>query len=212
MGNVRVINTKLDRDKFQVIFEVGPKKEKRYTHMRIFITGVSCIGTTTIGAKLSALQDYAFFDLDEEIERFFETSIERLQNRFLTMYSFRQEAAKALKHLLSRRENEDCVIALPPSGLMDNYWRVVKKAGGKIIALKDEPENILERITFYDIDSRLIEKHLTEKEKKLYLKEIKEDISYFRRTYKRADIIVDIKGLGSDESARKVKEALENIP
>jgi hypothetical protein len=39
-------------------------------------------------------------------------------------------------------------------------------------------ENILERITFYDIDSRRIDKHLTGKERILYLKEIKADISY----------------------------------
>jgi shikimate kinase len=39
------------------------------------------------------------------------------------------------------------------------------------------PENLLERIRFYDIDSRPIEKKLTANEKKLSLKEIKEDIT-----------------------------------
>jgi shikimate kinase len=94
---------------------------------------------------------------------------------------------------------------------MDNYWRIVKKAGGMIVVLKDKPENILQRITFYDIDSRPIEKHLTKKEKLLYLKEIKKDITYFRRTYARADLTVDITGLGPDESAKKIKHALGAI-
>jgi len=179
--------------------------------MRVFISGVGCIGKTTIGAKLATLLSYTFFDLDEEIEKYFLTSIERLQNKFLTMYSFRQEASKALKHILSKKESESCVIALPPSGLMDNYWRIVKKANGKIIVLIDSPENILQRITFYDIDSLLIEKHLIDKEKRLYLKEIKKDITYFKRTYSRADITVDISGLGPDRSAQKVKKALESI-
>ena len=161
--------------------------------MRIFLTGVSCVGKTTIGVKLAALMNCPFFDLDMEIENYFGTSIERLQNKFLTMYSFRQEASKALKHLLSKETSEHCVIALPPSGLRDNYWRVVKKAKGIILVLTDSPENILDRTTFYDIDSRLIEKHLTDKEKRLYLKEIKKDITYFRRFYSRADITVDIK-------------------
>ena len=33
------------------------------------------------------------------------------------------------------------------------------------VAVHDTPENILERITFYDIDSRRINKHLTEEER-----------------------------------------------
>jgi len=179
--------------------------------MRIFLTGVGCVGKTTIGKKLAALLDYPFFDLDEEIETFFETSIERLQDKFLTVYSFRQEASKALKHLLAREDSRDSVIALPPSGLMDNYWRVVKKEQGTTIALKDDPGNILERITFYDKDSRLIEKHLTTKEKRLYLREIKKDITYFGRTYKRANTTVEITGLDADQAAVKVKDVVFSL-
>jgi shikimate kinase len=38
--------------------------------MRVFLTGVSCVGKTTIGARLAQITDRAFFDLDVEIERF----------------------------------------------------------------------------------------------------------------------------------------------
>ena len=125
------------------------------------------------------------------------------------MYSFRQEASKALKYLFKRENSGDSVIALPPSGLMDNYWRVVKRENGTIVVLTDDAANILKRITFYDRDSQRIEKHLTEKEKRLYLKEIKKDITYFNRTYKRADISVHISGLGPEKAAKKVKEMLD---
>ena len=64
--------------------------------VRVFLTGVSCVGRTTIGRRLSELLGVGFFDLDEEIEKFFGTSIERLQNRFITMHSFREEAGKAV--------------------------------------------------------------------------------------------------------------------
>jgi shikimate kinase len=152
-----------------------------------------------------------FFDLDNEIESFFETSIERLQNRFLTIHSYRDEAAKALVHLLNRPESRDCVIALPPSGLMGGYLRAIKKANGITAVVTDKPENILKRIRFYDIDSRPIEKKLTPNEKKLYLKEIKKDITYFRTSYQRANLQVDIFGLNQDQAARKVKEAVEEF-
>jgi shikimate kinase len=176
--------------------------------MRVFLTGVSCVGKTTIGAKLAALLEYAFLDLDTEIESYFGTSIERLQRQYLTTYSFRKEASKALKHVLSRKDSQDCVIVLPPSGLMDSYWRVVKSAEGTIVVIRDEPENILNRIIFYDIDSRPIHKDLTEKERRLHLREINKDIAYFGRTYRRAHITVDIAGLAPDDAARKLKEVV----
>ena len=180
--------------------------------MRIFLTGVACVGKTTIGAELAARLGLAFFDFDKEIEKFFGKPLPRLQSQFLTMYSYRKKAAETLIDLLGRRESRDCVIALPPSGLMDNYWRVVKKAEGTIVALTDAPENILKRITFYDDDSNLIERNLSEDEKRLYLKEIKKDMTYFRRTYQRAHIMVDISGLGVHESAGRIEEALKSIP
>jgi shikimate kinase len=179
--------------------------------MRLFLTGVGCVGKTTIGQKMAELLGVRFFDLDNEIESFFETSIERLQDRFLTIHSFRNEAAKALVHLLSRPESRDCVIALPPSGLMGGYLRATKKAEGTTVVVTDEPENILARIRFYDKDSRPIEKKLTPKEKKLYLREIKKDITYFRTSYQRATLQVDISALNADQAARKVKEAIEEL-
>ncbi|MEJ2326021.1 MAG: shikimate kinase, partial [Chromatiaceae bacterium] len=169
----------------------------------------SCVGKTTIGRRLSELLDLGFFDLDEEIESFFGTSIERLQSRFITMHSFREEAAKALARLLARPVSRECVIALPPSGLMGGYLRVLKKSPGIRVVLRDLPERILERLMFYDVDSRPIEKSLTAAEKRIYLREIKKDITYFRNSYERADLQVDISGLDVLEAAQRVKLALE---
>jgi shikimate kinase len=180
--------------------------------MRIFLTGVACVGKTTIGVKLAGLLDYRFFDLDHEIEDFFGISIERLQNRHLTLYSFRAEASRALTHLLAREGSADLVVALPPSGLMGGYWRVVKNmASTTIVVLQDTPENILKRITFYDIDSHRIHKKLTAPERPLYLREIKSDITYFRRSYQRAHIAMDIAGLTPDEASLRIKDILMRV-
>ncbi len=179
--------------------------------MRVFLTGVGCVGKSTIGEEVARLLEVRFYDLDEEIERFFGTSIERLQSRFLTVESFRNEAAKALSDLMNRPESRDSVVALSPSGLMGGYLRAVRKAVGIVIALHDKPENILQRITFYDVNSKLVEKVLTAEEKRLYLREIKKDITYFGKTYQRADAQVDISGLGVEEAARKVRETVEEI-
>ena len=41
---------------------------------------------------------------------------------------------------------------------MGGYLRAIKKANGIIAVVTDKAENILERIRFYDTDSRPIEK------------------------------------------------------
>jgi shikimate kinase len=177
--------------------------------MRIFLAGVACVGKTTIGARLANLLGCRFFDLDLEVERFYETSIERLQSRYLTSHSFRLAASRALTHLLSQVESSNWVIALPPSGLMGSYWRVVKKTqSATIVALKDVPENILKRITFYDIDSCQIERTLTEREKGLYLRRIRGDITYFSRSFQKAHMSVDITGCNPEEASRRVESEL----
>lgn len=175
--------------------------------MRVSLVGVSCVGTTTIGRILADRRGWPFFDLDEEIERHFGLSIERLQARFLTRYDYRKDCAVVLERIAAA--NPDCVIALPPSGLRDAFLRVVRRMPGVTVAVHDTPENILERITFYDIDSRPIDKHLTGEERILYLKEIKADIAYFKRSYARADLQVTITGLDPEASAAAIDARLE---
>ena len=92
---------------------------------------------------------------------------------------------------------------------MGGYLRAIKKSTGITVALNDKPENILERITFYDIDSNLIEKDLTAEEKRLSLREIKKDITYFRKTYECAHLRIDILDLDPKQAARRVKEAVD---
>jgi shikimate kinase len=155
--------------------------------------------------------DASFFDLDIEIEKFFGESIERLQKRFLTICSFRLEASKALIHLLTQPESLHAVIALPPSGLLAGYLNTVKKANGIVVAVDDTPESILERIVFYDIDSKPMTKSLSQNEKQWYLKDIKKDITYFGKSYKRAHLRVDIAGMDANEATLAIKDRVDGF-
>ncbi len=177
--------------------------------MQIFITGVGCVGKSTIGAIVAELLGIQFFDLDLEVEAFFKTSIERLQQRCFNMLEFREEAAKALADLLNRPESAESVIALSPAGLMGGYLKVLKKNNGIKVVITDKPENILERIRFYDIDSHPIEKELTLEERKYYLRDLKSDMTYFGKSYKRANLQVDISGLDPVQAAHKIIESVK---
>jgi shikimate kinase len=177
--------------------------------MRIFLAGVSCVGKTAIGARLAGLLQFGFFDLDIETERFFGMSIERLRNRHLSSHGFHLARSQALKHVLSREDSYNCVIALPPSGLLGALWKVVSKAqDATTVVLRDTPENIVRRITFYDVESRPMQRDLTDHEKRHYIREIKRDIAYFNRSFCRADLDVDISGRSLDDASRRVWRAL----
>ncbi len=70
---------------------------------------------------------------------------------------------------------------------------------------------LAKRITFYDIDSHPIEKQLTQIEKLLYLKEIEKNISYYRKSYDRAHLRIDISGLSAVEAAKKLHQSLNRF-
>jgi shikimate kinase len=163
--------------------------------MRIFLAGVSCVGKTTVGAHLAALRGVPFFDLDTEVEQFFQRPIARIQGECITMESYRRRASEVLAALLAQEHSLDGVIALPPSGLMGSYRRIVKTAKGIVVVLTDTPENIVERIAFYDQDSRPVHKVLSSSEKRWYVSDIRKDIAYFGRSYKKADVVVEVAGL-----------------
>lgn len=177
--------------------------------LNVFLIGVACVGKTAVGAELAALLKVPFHDLDRIVERFFGRPLAQLQHEFLTTHSYRRTAVQALTDLLQRIDGQDWVIALPPSGLMYPFGREVRKSGGWVVVLQADPQDILERITFYDDDSNLVEKSLCEREKRLYLREIKKDITYYKRIYRSAHMTVDISGLNVRESAAAVKETLD---
>ncbi len=178
--------------------------------LNVFLTGVACVGKTTIGDELAALLYIPFHNLDTVVEEYFGKPLARIQYEFLTSHSYRRAAVEALTDLLRRIHGQDWVIALPPSGLMYPFGREVMKSGGWVVVLRADPEDILARITFYDDDSNLIKKRLSERQKRLQLREIKKDVTYFKRSYLSAHMTVDISGLDVRESAVAVKEGLEH--
>jgi shikimate kinase len=87
----------------------------------------------------------------------------------------------------------------------------VKRTEATIVAIHDNSENILKRINFFDVDSRPIEKTLTDTERQMHLREIKADFSYFRTSYRKATMTVDISGLNIEGAARKIKAEVEAL-
>ncbi len=176
--------------------------------MEILLSGVACVGKSSVGKRLAEDIGYVFFDLDVEIEKYYKSSISRLKSDIIGEYSWRLKAAPVLKKILDENKLKDIVIALPPSGLRDAYLRVIRKSSALVVVLTDTPKNILNRVTFYDVHSKPITKVLDDKAKKYLLSEIKKDINYYKRSYSRAHFQIDISGLNVIQAASKLKELL----
>lgn len=176
--------------------------------MIILLIGVACVGKSSVGKKLAEDIGFTFFDLDLEIEKYYGDSISRLKAKALTPYSWRLEGKVVLDRILNRNKHGNIVVALPPSGLRDAYYRVIKKFLTAVIVLHDAPENILKRVVFFDDDSRPIDVILDDHDKKYVLSEIKKDMTYYKRSYARARYHVDITGLDVAQTAAKISELL----
>jgi shikimate kinase len=176
--------------------------------MKIILVGVSCVGKSTVGKMLADKVGYKFFDFDFEIEKYFNKPISILKRKFITEHSFREKASIVLIKIL--KENDDnFIISMVPSGLMDYYWKIIKKHDSLVtIALKDKAKNILKRIRFFDDYSNPIEIEITKENEKHYLKEISLDIEYFGRTYKKAKIQKNIDGKSASQVVDELKDLL----
>ncbi len=177
--------------------------------MKIMIVGVSCVGKSTVGKLLADRLGYRFFDFDFEVEAFFDSHITFLKRKYLTERIYRENASVVLAKIL-RENSDDFVIAMPPSGLMDSYWRIIRKDNQLItVALKDKARNILKRLTFYDDYSRLMEEPVvTKKNEKRYRHDIALDNEYFGVSYRKAKIHLSVEGKTAQQAADELKEML----
>ena len=175
--------------------------------MKICLAGVSCVGKTAIGARLAERLACPFHDLDREIETQFGKPLAQLKRQARTGQSFRKRFASVVLSKLLEADG-GFVMALPPSGLMESLHAILKGGNCVVIVLEDSAENILSRITFYDDDSCPITKALTDHERACYLREIKADMKYFGRSFRKADMAVSIAGLDVEGSAAKLEHLL----
>ncbi len=177
--------------------------------MRIYIVGVACVGKSTIGELLAEKLNYKFVDFDWEVERRMEEHITQIKNRHLNGDGYRDEVKHILEDLLSENK-DDIVIAMPPSGLFRQYDDILKSHPDVItIALKDKAKHILDRTTFYDDDSVQIFNVVNDKNRHLYYKDIVEDIEFFGKSYKKADIKYFLNGRNVDASVEGLLKELE---
>ncbi|MBR0417775.1 MAG: deoxynucleoside kinase [Erysipelotrichaceae bacterium] len=156
--------------------------------MKILLFGVSNVGKTTVGKLLADRLGFRFYDLDEEVKRYMNMTLEE----FVHTGSLRWRDGKrgrVIKKLI--RKKEDMVFAVSPVSYTESFKMQIESGEDLLlIELYDTPENIFDRLVFSDENDNIYkDDEYKNKRRNYYLKEIQEDLNWYGRVY--ADLGVE---------------------
>lgn len=153
--------------------------------MVILLFGISNVGKTLTGEKLAGRLGYSFRDLDEEIKRRLNTTLEG----FMRSYPYTYERCKIKGRILSDSVgecNDDIVIAVSPIYYARNFNPLLDLEQVIAIELQDTEEHIFQRLVFSDSEDNMYKDDIYKNlHKGHYIKEIHGDIVYARRLFKK---------------------------
>lgn len=149
--------------------------------MIILLFGVSNVGKTTTGKNLAKSLGYTFYDLDEEVKKYYNTTLEK----FIHMEGLCERDKKRGQVLKSIMANSlDKVLAVSPIYYSSNFNKYLLREDVLAIELQDSPDHIFSRLIFSDQNDELYKdddyKNL---HKKLYISDIKKDITRHKRSF-----------------------------
>lgn len=115
--------------------------------MKILLFGVSNVGKSTVGKLLAERLGFDFFDLDEEIKRRMEMSLEEFVNTENLRWRD-QKRGSIIKKIV--KLEEEIVLAVTPISYAENFKTRIIADDILLIELYDTPENIFSRLVFSD--------------------------------------------------------------
>lgn len=166
-------------------------------------------GKSTIGPILSNVLGWNYYDLDEEIVKDKNKTIDEIFNDY-GEEAFRQMESEKLKELSIKANS---VIALGGGTIINDANLAFVKNNGKLIFLKSSPEVIYSRIKT-KLDRPLFKDLVLEnKPREAFIKRINDILAKRNKYYNSADIIIetDNKNIGPtiDIIAKKILKMLD---
>lgn len=105
---------------------------------------------------------------------------------------------------------DNVVIAVSPIFYEEFFDDVISQYNVLTIELRDSPENILERLVYADENDEIHPLVIkTKAERNYYLKDIKEDIKYYQRVYKKIENKFDMQGEKPEEVTKRLLEYIK---
>ncbi|MDR1620559.1 MAG: hypothetical protein LBS18_07860, partial [Clostridiales bacterium] len=150
----------------------------------LLLFGVTNVGKTVTGALLAHRLGYDFYDLDEEIKKHCNTTLED----FVSTGTLRERdtiRCNLLHSLIARKG--DKVIAVTPLSHIQMIQPLLSSPDIFSIELLDSAENIFDRLVFSDENDTIYkDDDYKNAHREYYLSEINEDLEWYGSVY--ADI------------------------
>ena len=178
--------------------------------MKILLFGITNVGKSTIGIELSKELKYNYDDLDEEIKRRYK-KIDKFREEFPNEYNRHKKRGEILLDIINRYE-DNVVIAVSPIFYEEFFISALNQPNVVTIELKDEPENILKRLVYADEEDNIYPLIIeTKAEMNYYLNDIKADIRYYKKVYKKIENKFDMQGDTIKEVTKRLIEYIKTI-
>ena len=113
----------------------------------ILLFGISNVGKTTTGELLAESLGYKFYDIDVEIKKYYQITLEEFVHTG-TIEARDKKRGKIIGSLLRNKSNK--VIAITPMSYPENFNSYLSKDNVFAIELQDTVENIFDRLVFSD--------------------------------------------------------------
>lgn len=179
--------------------------------MVILLFGISNVGKTVTGEKLAKKLNYSFYDLDEEIKKRLQTTLEKFMQDYPYQHGRYQLKGKVLRDIII--ENKDnMVIAVSPIYYARNFNSLIDLEQVIAIELQDSEAHIFERMVFSD-ENDIVYKDDAYKEqhKDYYIKDIHKDIIYTRKCFKKIKNKYFINNRSVDQVADELMVIIQDI-
>lgn len=155
--------------------------------MNILLLGISNVGKTTIGKIVADKLRYDFYDLDEEIRNRYKMTQQEFIDTYWNLYERDKIRGDFIGELLNQKG--DKIIAVTPMYYSSFFSKYMKKGMAIGIELQDTVENIFNRTIFTDENDQIYEDsaEYREEHRAYYLKEIKQDITFYKRSFAKIE-------------------------
>ena len=172
----RQLSTVLNLKKNLLVYQ-----RRKVRKLTILLFGVSNVGKTTIGKLLAETLGYYFFDLDKEVKKHYNTTLEDFVN-VGSLESRDRIRGKVIDK--SMKNEKDKVFAISPISYPENFNHYLRMRNVLAIELTDTAEHIFERLVFSDENDTIYkDDEYKNAHKENYIADIEDDISWYGKSY-----------------------------
>lgn len=129
---------------------------------------------------------YSFYDLDEEVKKEFQMTLEE----FVHIENLRwrdQKRGRIIKKILSKEEN--MVFVISPISYTDHFGKRITEDNILSIELVDTPANIFDRLVFSDTDDTIYKDDDYKNQcRDYYMSDIKADLEWYGNVYSKIGV------------------------